>query len=66
MRLAADLRYAVRSFARTPGIAAILILTIAAGVGGNAAIFGFIGGLIGAFVYNVAAKFTGGLEVEAS
>ncbi|MFC7337417.1 hypothetical protein ACFQY0_09545 [Haloferula chungangensis] len=28
------------------------------------AILGFIGGIIGAFVYNVAAKFTGGLRLE--
>ncbi|HET9372154.1 MAG TPA: hypothetical protein VFO19_17960, partial [Vicinamibacterales bacterium] len=45
VRFAIDLRYAARSFARTPGVAAILILTIAAGVGGNTAIFAFIGGL---------------------
>lgn len=27
-------------------------------------ILGFIGGIIGAFIYNVAAKFTGGLRLE--
>lgn len=34
-----DLRYAVRSFARTPGATALALLTIAIGIGANAAIF---------------------------
>jgi len=43
---ASDLRYSLRSYLRTPGLTATLVLTIALGVGGNAAVFGFIGGLI--------------------
>jgi len=42
----ADLRYALRSFRKTPGLTLTLLLTIAIGIGGNAALFGFIGGLI--------------------
>jgi hypothetical protein len=42
------------------GAGAIIILPIFYGI------FGFIGGLIWAFLYNLAAKFTGGLEIEAS
>lgn len=48
MPFVADLRYALRSFRRTPGLTATLILTIALGIGGNASLFGFIGGLISA------------------
>ena len=46
MSLASDLRYSVRSFARTPGAAAALVLSIALGVGSNAAVHGFVRGLI--------------------
>ena len=46
MALLTDLRYASRSFVRTPGLAATLVLTIGLGVGGNASLFGFIGGLM--------------------
>jgi transmembrane protein DUF3566 len=42
------------------GAGAIIIMPIFYGI------FGFIGGLIWAFLYNLAAKFTGGLEVDAS
>lgn len=34
-----DLRYALRGFARTPGFAATVIVTLALGIGANAAIF---------------------------
>ncbi len=39
-----DLRQAARSYARSPGLTATLVLTVAAGAGGNAAILTFIGG----------------------
>lgn len=41
-----DLRYSAHSFMRTPGLALALLLTIALGVGANAAVYGFIRGLI--------------------
>jgi FtsX-like permease family/MacB-like periplasmic core domain len=40
-----DLRYAARSFSRTPGLAAALLLTVALGVGSYATIAGFSNGL---------------------
>src|SRR6478672_4433714 len=40
-----DLRYSVRSFARAPGLTTTLILTIALGIGSNAAVVGFVRGL---------------------
>ena len=42
----ADLRYSARSFLRTPGLTAALLLTIALGIGSNAAVYGFVRGLI--------------------
>jgi predicted permease len=44
--LLTDLRYSARSFARTPGFTAALVLTIALGIGGNASVYGFVRGLI--------------------
>jgi predicted permease len=41
-----DLRYSVRSLARTPGLTLTLLLTIALGIGGNAAVAGFVRGLV--------------------
>ena len=46
MVLLADLGYASRSFLRAPGLAATLVLTIGLGVGANASLFAFIGGLL--------------------
>jgi len=40
-----DLRYAARSLARSPGLTTTLLLTIALGIGSNAAVFAFIRGL---------------------
>ena len=40
-----NLRYSARSLARTPGLTTTLLLTIAVGVGSNAAVFGFVRGL---------------------
>jgi hypothetical protein len=40
-----DLRHSIRSFARTPLSTVALVLTIGLGVGGNAAVDGFIRGL---------------------
>ncbi len=34
-----DLRYAVRSFAKTPGLTALIVLSLAIGIGANTAIF---------------------------
>lgn len=40
------------------GVGAIIALPIMYGI------FGFIGGLIGAVIYNTAAKFTGGISIQ--
>ena len=42
----ADLRYSVRTLTRSPGLSLTLLLTIAIGIGGNAAIAGFVRGLV--------------------
>ncbi|WP_374603314.1 hypothetical protein [Arenimonas sp.] len=41
------------------GIAAVIVLPIVYGI------LGFIGGLLTALFFNIAAKFAGGLEIEA-
>jgi putative ABC transport system permease protein len=46
MSFARDLRYAVRSLARTPGLACAVILTLALGIGANAAIFTLVRGVL--------------------
>jgi putative ABC transport system permease protein len=46
MAVWADLRYSARSFTRTPGLALMLLLTIALGIGSNASVVGFVRGLV--------------------
>jgi predicted permease len=43
---ARDLQYAVRTLARTPGFAAMLVLTLALSIGANSAIFSVIDGVL--------------------
>jgi predicted permease len=45
-RLLQDVRYAARGFRKTPGFTAVVILTLALGIGVNTAIFGFVDRLI--------------------
>ncbi len=46
MAVLSDLRYSARSLTRTPGLAVALVLTIAFGIGSNAAVHGFVRGLL--------------------
>ena len=41
-----DLQYSARTLARSPGVALALVLTIALGIGTNAAVHGFVRGLM--------------------
>jgi putative ABC transport system permease protein len=44
--VAHDLRYAIRRFRNSPGITAVILLTIALGIGVNSAIFSFIDAIL--------------------
>ncbi len=44
--LAGDVRYAFRAFRRNPGFTATIVVTLALGIGANAAIFGLIDALL--------------------
>jgi ATP/maltotriose-dependent transcriptional regulator MalT len=46
MSFVRDLRFAVHSLARTPGLACAVILTLALGIGANAAIFTLVRGVL--------------------
>jgi ABC-type lipoprotein release transport system permease subunit len=46
MGLLTDLQHSARSFARTPGVAVGLLLTVALGIGSNVVVHGFIRGLV--------------------
>jgi putative ABC transport system permease protein len=41
-----DVRYALRTCARTPGLAAVIVLTLALGIGANTTIFSLIDGVL--------------------
>src|SRR4051795_8184643 len=46
MNLLTDLKYAVRSLARVTGLAATVVVTLALGIGANAAIFSVVRGVL--------------------
>src|SRR3954449_2167390 len=46
MNLITDLRFALRSFARAKGLAATVVVTLALGIGANAAIFSVVRGVL--------------------
>jgi putative ABC transport system permease protein len=46
MNLITDLKFALRSLTRAPGLALTVILTLALGIGANAAIFSVVRGVL--------------------
>src|SRR3974377_2430576 len=46
MSFVRDLKFAVQSLTRTPGLAAAVVLTLALGIGANAAIFALVRGVL--------------------
>src|SRR5690349_953298 len=46
MNLTMDLRYALRSLARAKGLAVTVVITLALGIGANAAIFSVVRGVL--------------------
>ena len=44
--MSGDVRYALRSFLKTPGLAAVIVLTLAVGIGANTAIFSVVNTLL--------------------
>ncbi len=53
-----DLRYALRSFGRAPGFAAVVVLTLALGIGANTAIFSLLDQVV---LRAIAVESPGGL-----
>ncbi|HET6218772.1 MAG TPA: hypothetical protein VFE27_17250 [Acidobacteriaceae bacterium] len=64
MQIAADVRYALRQFAKAPGFATTAILTLALGIGATTAIFTLVYALCCAafFAALLPARLAAGLE----
>ena len=45
-RLLQDVRYALRSFAKTPGFTIVVLMTLGIGIGVNSTVFGFVNALL--------------------
>ena len=56
-----DLRYAVRQSLKTPALTAIVIITIALGVGANTALFSVVNGVLAQSLALPAARAIGGV-----